>query len=80
MAEGVPPGARLGLLPAAARPGENGSFTEEWNNQSIYEGALQSFVVDQFSYVSTPGRPGTSSSPADPHDKSPLKQAGLQVP
>ena len=29
------------------------------NNQTIYEGALQSFVVDQFSYVSTPERPGT---------------------
>ena len=50
------------------------------NNQTIYEGALQSFVVDQVSYVSTPGRPGTSSSPTDPHHKSPLKLAGLQVP
>ena len=27
------PGARLGLPPAAARPGENGSFTEEWPDQ-----------------------------------------------
>ena len=27
------PGARLGLPPAAARPDENGSFTEEWPDQ-----------------------------------------------
>ena len=36
------------------------------NNQTIYEGALQSFVVDQVSYVSTPGRPGTRLAPQIP--------------